>query len=83
MKIDLTQDEIDRGNPRSYTTCPVALAMRRCLKLGTPGILVGIRPGIIGLADGGYEMPKEVADFVRAFDAGKPVKPITFEWAQP
>lgn len=85
VTIHITQEDIDKGERGSCVMCPLARALRRCLKPKSPrsfpGVLVGApRPGYIGTWGGPFKMPEKVAQFVRDFDAGKPVEPFSFPW---
>ena len=78
MKIDVTQEDIDRGVPRTGDCCPIALALRRttdrpwqidrrmamCLKRDSWMSLVFL--------------PEQATSFINSFDLGKTVAPFTF-----
>lgn len=75
MRIEVTQADIEFGEVGHAEACPVALALER-----TTG-----RRWVVGddeLEDrkfGIIDSPSAVAAFVRAFDAGRPVAPFTFD----
>ena len=74
MLISVTAEDIKEGRPRLPHKCPIARAATRetgrtCL-VGTRTFKCGFDPYI--------RLPKKARDFVRNFDAGKKVKPISF-----
>lgn len=84
VTIDVTQEDIDNGVPRSTCKCPIALAARRVLGRDDLEVLPnGIALGVIW-QDGLAILPKEAKRFMGAFDAipGKPsadIAPFSFE----
>lgn len=81
MRIDVTQEDIDRGTPDNCLYCPVARALNRVL----PNEVFAVRKAEIIRAldeDGETQViapPQEVIDFVAAFDSCEPVAPFSFE----
>ena len=78
--FEVTQDHIDRGHPVEAASCPVALAIRERY----PSVMVdGTEAGYgayYGYSDERWvTLPEDVRWFVREFDSGKPVEPISFE----
>ena len=72
-KIEITQEDIDRGMRGRSDFCPVALALRRKwpeAEMGCFACDLGNRLVLV---------PELVSKFVEDFDSGKPVKPFTFE----
>lgn len=74
VTIEVKNVDIFNGTPDAAFTCPVAIAATRALGkevgLAASTMLVGGRHYIT--------VPPEVTDWIRAFDVGRPVKPITF-----
>ncbi len=77
MRIEVTQNDIDRGRPRCNYGCPVALALRRTLGSQRAWKVTEQR---IENPDGGRIVaPSEVRQFVIFFDHGACVAPFAFE----
>jgi len=82
--LDVTVDEEDmRKGLRGYpTSCPIARAVKRQV----PGVYVSVGRSHIQFfnqeTEGGflgqYELPDQARDFIRDFDAGMNVEPISF-----
>lgn len=76
LTIAVTDEDIRLGRPGSPRSCPIARATRRVVK----GWAVLVE-GDIELRHGDdaafYELSKRGRAFISAFDAGKPVKPMT------
>jgi hypothetical protein len=84
--VSVTAEHIARGEPGDCGWCPIALAVADAL----PGLAyLSIRLQDIDLRPRPDEdlivigMPDEAVDFILDFDAGKPVKPFTFELDYP
>lgn len=73
-QITVTQEDITNGFPGSYTSCPVALALRRVFP--EEGVDVDSDSLIIG--DREVETSEAVGGFMEEFDEGSPVEPFTF-----
>jgi len=82
MKITVTKNDIRQGQMNSPTSCPVALAVQRATKdhRSTVGYLaIHIRQtdnSVTRIMD--FALRGPVLSFVRAFDKGKRVKPLSF-----
>ena len=75
MKIKVTAEDIKRGKRQDCWRDPVARAARRAT---SKSAWVGyFTMGLDGRK--ARKLPKKVASFVSRFDAGKPVKPFSFE----
>jgi hypothetical protein len=83
--IEVTQEDIDKGERRQCNTCPVALAITRQLPEELKGCVVSVTclnatifskntRGILRHA----ELPEEAADFIQRFDDHIGVQPFTF-----
>lgn len=66
FKVSVTQEDIQKGVPGDSARCPIHRALRRA---------VGGEDGWNLLVE---NMPLEVIQFVRRFDAGLAVEPFTF-----
>lgn len=80
MKVTVTQEHIDNGERYSPHSCPIALAVGE----DTSWInRVSVGPGSFAIqhvfSEERYFLPKEAMQFVKQFDSGKHVEPITFE----
>ena len=80
MKVEVTQEDINRGMPKVCDRCPIALAMRRA-----GCAFVYVEPHRVdwrrrGILSGKYSsLPSEATRFIMAFDNAEPVQPFTFE----
>lgn len=79
MKIQVTQDHIDRGERDCSTSCAVALALLE----GVPGIEDVQVDGIdlifnVGDLTYNLDTPGHVRDFIESFDGFEEVEPIEF-----
>ena len=77
MKIQITQDDIDSGIKKSYTKCPIALALSRHFKE------VRVENFEVTLDGKHYGMGTDLQLFAVNFDNNETVKPFEFEIAQP
>lgn len=76
LKIEVTQDDIDRGICQSPTRCAVARAIRRIT--GKRYVEVNADQTLVG-QDFNTELPKKAQDFIHRFDEDKKkVKPFSF-----
>ena len=79
MQVEVTQEDIDSGVPRSETCCALALAVSR--QEGVENVIVlGHQTLAWGKFKDGrrfkaYIHANDTHQFVRDFDAGRPVKP--------
>ena len=72
-KIQITQEDIDRGVRRSASNCAIAVGLKKEFAYN-----ISVRDVIRIEKDNFRAMPKVIRWF-RDFDMGKPVKPITIE----
>ena len=84
--INVTAEHIARGQRRDCEYCPVALAIRDAL----PDLIYArVGPGNIGLQRNAgecfihLEIPPDVVDFIRDYDARAIPDPFTFELDYP
>lgn len=85
MKLDITQEHIDKGIRGSFESCPIALAAKK----ECPGKRIHINSATIrayDITDDNdretgliYWLPVAARDFIQAFDGREPVKPFSFE----
>jgi len=76
----ITQIDIDAGEPGMCSTCPVALSLLRHYDTVTvDGGTFGIHIWIKGQDFERHDTPKEVAEFIKRFDAEESVEPMEFE----
>lgn len=82
MTITVTQDDIDSGRPRSCSSCPVAIAIKRKHPRSrdvSVGLMIIISyktrsPRVL-------QVPYVASRFMFHFDLDSPVHPFTFELA--
>lgn len=76
VKVDVTADDISRGERNNTFNCPIAMALKR----------LGVEHPIVNR---GYwfdswavlypsRLPVEARRFIEAFDQGRPVEPFSF-----
>ncbi len=79
VRVDVTQECIDAGDPSNSKTCPVAYAANQIDHLHR----VEVNPYIIEFVylDQHYliDLPMEAVEFIHQFDSGKYVEPFSFE----
>lgn len=74
MRIEVTQEDIDKGTPRNCADCPVAIAASRAL-----GERVEVGRTFMSTANRSYWIPREVRNFITSFDSRDTVQPFSFE----
>jgi hypothetical protein len=76
--VNVSMSDIIFGDRCAASHCPVAYALRR--QFGTTRVSVLPHSARVMLAKDihYYNLPKEAAEFIMAFDAGQYVKPISF-----
>ena len=79
--INVTQDDIDNGEPACNSACPIALAMQRVFGKDAHVGTEHFWPWATEFPDMPVtgDLPDEAKDFVRDYDDGLPVEPITFQ----
>jgi hypothetical protein len=84
MKIKVIQEDIDlgcRSHDANIYFCPIALAVKRKMNIER-GVAVhqeDISIITIGQQFRYYKLPKKAKAFIKRFDEGKKVKPLSFE----
>ena len=82
MRVEVTEEDIDRGMRHDPHCCAVARGIHRAVGLHVGDrVSVGSRDCTIqwGKARFRGEIPDEVGQFIDAFDEGFKVKPFSFE----
>lgn len=86
VKVEVTKSDIKNGL-RSALSCPISLAIRRALKIKFPAIVTWVRvDGHASTIAGVFELVSlnsRTERFVRNFDDGKEVKPLSFRLKVP
>jgi hypothetical protein len=75
VRVQETQDHIDRGRPGKMCDCPIALAVKELT--GSESVIVtwcGITT-----ADQNCDIPIAAKNFIKLFDLGEKVQPFDFE----
>lgn len=86
IKITVTEADIRKGKPKRCRACPIYLAARRA---GLKRFIVGLsrlaiwNPKPCSTLDTLSELPAKAIRFIARFDAGKPVKPFSFNLKLP
>lgn len=81
MKIKVTQQDIEKGDPGDCESCAMALALRCHIKVNqTLEVNVSFEGRASVFIDGvTYNLSKSCYMFIRDFDNKEPVKPFSFE----
>jgi len=74
IRVEVTADDIQRGEKKSETSCAIAVAAKR-----SGAKLVYVDPTSIHVDGVDYRLPDEARRFVDAFDACHVVEPFSFE----
>jgi len=92
LDIDVTQEDIEKGIPKSVASCPIALASKRALEPHmtyeereeyrisvSPGVLLVYFPfrEVSVPCEIRYMLPSQSHDFIYGFDKREPVEPIS------
>ena len=82
--VSLTEEHIAKGVPGEGCLCPVALAIEDCSHYRG----VHVYSEVVCYELGGnrvfeVDLPDEAREFIRSFDDGDPVNPITFKLDEP
>jgi hypothetical protein len=78
VRIEVTEADITRGIRRKPGSCPIAHAANRVISAPCSAWPTWGKAGPRLVGDYDYDLPRSAYRFMRAFDAGKPVKPFTF-----
>jgi hypothetical protein len=74
VRVEVTKDDISRGDPGNCLGCPIALALLRC------GLrCVVVRDDVIRVGGRECDMPSAASEFVQMFDARADVAPFAFD----
>jgi hypothetical protein len=78
LVINVTQEDIDRGEPCSTNYCPIARAIRR--KVG-PEAYISVGDTTAAIDRTNYRVSPRAADFIHSFDENElSVSPGTFRF---
>lgn len=82
MRIQVTQEDIDKGCKGKFYACPVARALERDtgMEWGVGTTLACTTDKKTGLIDRKIQLPETVSRFIRNFDFGDKVEPLAFEF---
>jgi hypothetical protein len=73
--IDVTQEDIDRGERAKCMRCPIARAMQRVFPVNK----VSVFGAITWIGNDRYsDLPDEAQQFIMYFDEDEPVEPFSF-----
>ena len=75
--VKVTQEHIRQGERQSATGCPVALAISE--QLGLRKVVVHGYHVLLGKFHGNFALPESVTDWIKSFDRGETVGPISFQ----
>jgi hypothetical protein len=88
LSINVTQEDIERGQRHECDLCPIALALLRAI----PGANVEVVPSKVWILPAGKRepfgwelarLPDEAQSFMTKFDLGWAVEPFTFDLEVP
>jgi hypothetical protein len=78
IEVTVTKANIKQGEPDNRHDCPIALALNP-LRSVTGSYSISVEYDTIEIGELSYKTPKAVKVFLHRFDAGKKVKPFTFQ----
>lgn len=81
MKLEVTQEMIDRSIRRDVFHCPISTCISEAIGkpvMVAPGYVVSA-PSCSMVAPVVVKLPVEARNLIRRFDNGKRVEPITFD----
>lgn len=81
MRVEVTAEDIAKGDPGHPENCAIACALRRLgIKFSSVGgVSSTVRGPVVYINGGKKYLPVEVGVFARAFDEREPVEPIAFD----
>lgn len=79
LKIDVTQEDIDKGTPEKSNSCPIALALKRQLPEAEEISVDIVSDFMIDEQRYIGDLPKSGEMFIQDFDNHKQVNPFSFE----
>ena len=74
FNIEVTQEDIDNGEPGGIYSCPIAESLKR--EFGSSICVVGQKTCTVGSAT--IWLSDNVTRFINDFDNGEPVQPFSF-----
>lgn len=78
LTIDVTEEDISKGQKGVADCCPIALAMRR-KGLCSIGVTAAFIVYFAGIKPKQYDTPNKVHSFIFDFDNDRPVQPFAFQ----
>lgn len=72
MEVKVTQEHIDKGKQGSSIKCPIAIALEEM------GHIACVSRLSVLVMNRNFYLPFIASEFVKDFDAGRPVKPFSF-----
>jgi hypothetical protein len=78
LRIEVTQPDIAHGVRDICDRCPVALALSRVIP-GRGPATVDTDSFYFDWGSEVYMLPREAQEFIKKFDGGDPVEPISFD----
>ena len=69
IKVEVTQEDIEKGKKRDSSCCPVALACKRVVNLTWSEVFQRV----------GYNYDRIISRWIGKFDRGEKVEPFSFE----
>ena len=75
MKIEVTAEDIEKGNQGNCWRCPVALALMRAFQTNR----VSVTGPYAQIKGERFDLPNKVQRFISSFDKGTDVTPFTFQ----
>ena len=81
LKVNVTQEHIDKGERYSTSACPIARALKDVLPADSCAVNVRAAVAVWFQNSGYYRawLPHSAQDFVVEFDSGQDVEPFSFE----
>lgn len=81
MLFETTAEDIKEGTRHSCSSCPVALAIRRGMKLRSHVSILNVKVYQTTVQDEHLfcRLPNHIVNFIHDFDNGKQVEPVSFE----
>jgi hypothetical protein len=76
LKVNVSKENIKKGDPGLTATCPIALAIKKVIK--NKKAVVHVDEPYIQVDNNFYKLTKKAADFINKFDDYKKVKPTKF-----
>jgi len=80
LSVEVTLDDIAKGERNGWCSCPIVLAFRRANPKADGVLVDGADVAwLVGNHEFAYKLPDDIANWLEAFDLGKDVEPTSFE----